>query len=639
MTHSALIKNNTDKTDLHNPKALYERGNAFHEQMHLKEAIWCYQNAIKIKPDYVEAYYDLGAAFHQQKNFDKAIACYKQVITLKPEYSIAHYNIGILFHIQQKYNDAIDYYKKTISLNPNMFEVWYNLGNAYIDQGNMKDAISCYKKALHINPSYADAYYNLATTYRETGEFAKAADCFKQAIQLKPDFAQGHCNLGDMLMLTGNTESAITHFKSAIRLKPDFLQAYNNLGNALKNIGKIDQAIENYNQVIRLKPDLAEGYYNLGSAYRFTENLDMAEIFLKKALQLKPNYAEAYNNLGLTYKSQGNLNRAINCLTLAVKNKPDLADAHWNLSATLLLNGNFTSGWKEFEWRLVQQKWKSIYPYRYHSPRWDGSNALDKTIFVHDEQGLGDTIQFVRYMPLVKQKCKTVILETRKSLTDLLTDFPGIDEIVERSSDGNPRCKYDLYTPLLSLPWLFKTTQHTIPSHIPYLQAPLKKIDKFKPYFSTKTFNVGIVWAGRPLHLNDHNRSCTLKHFEGIAQIHGVNLYGLQKGNASRDDQHIQHDILVSNIGNEFDGFSDTAGAIEHLDLVISVDTSVAHLAGAMGKPVWVLLPYIPDWRWMMKRKDSPWYPTMRLFRQENPGDWKGVFRCVAQELKTMINN
>jgi hypothetical protein len=315
-----------------------------------------------------------------------------------------------------------------------------------------------------------------------------------------------------------------------------------------------------------------------------------------------------------------------------------LAEARWNRSFTYLLNANFSDGWRDYEWRFRQARWKTLYPYRHNTPAWDGAACPDKTIFIHDEQGLGDTLQFVRYIPLVKSCCRKVIFETRQALIPLLLGFAGIDQFIARSARPPAEKNWDLHAPLLSLPGIFGTDLETIPANVPYLKAESSKIAYWKRRTAGEGLKVGIVWAGRPQHTNDRNRSCRLTQFYPLGQIAGIRLMGLQKGEAADQTQQMPAGMTFTNYGQEFEDFSDTAGMIENLDLVIAVDTAVAHLAGAMAKPVWVLLPLVPDWRWMMDRSDSPWYPTVRLYRQKTRGDWRPVFEQVESDLRRLVD-
>jgi len=307
------------------------------------------------------------------------------------------------------------------------------------------------------------------------------------------------------------------------------------------------------------------------------------------------------------------------------------------MSLTHLLSGNFIEGWKGYRWRRnIDLKILINHNYTDKS-RWDGTTFEGKRLFVHHEQGLGDNIQFVRYLPMIKARGGTVIFEMVKPLIALLQDFPGADQIVENQPNGKPFVDFDIYTSLLDMPSIFGTTLETIPAEIPYIHADPAKAEYWQKKLAGPYFKVGIVWAGSSTHGNDRYRSFKLECFAPLTRIENVRLFGLQKGQAAAQMDDMTGIVPIINISKEFDDFTDTAAAIENLDLVISVDTSVLHLAGAMGKPVWALLPYAPEWRWMLNRQDSPWYPTMRLFRQKEWRQWEPVFNQVAQELKTEV--
>ncbi|MHC4559809.1 MAG: glycosyltransferase family 9 protein, partial [Planctomycetota bacterium] len=302
-----------------------------------------------------------------------------------------------------------------------------------------------------------------------------------------------------------------------------------------------------------------------------------------------------------------------------------------------LLSGNYIEGWKGYR-RRRNTDLKALTDYhRSGKPRWDGSSFEGKRLFVHYEQGLGDNIQFIRYLPMVKARGGTVIFETIKPLIGLLQGFPGVDELVEYFPDKKSSVDFDVYTSLLDMPNIFGTTLETIPAEVPYIRAEPAKTQYWRNRLAGPDFKVGIVWAGSPVHGNDRYRSCILACFEPLTKIAGLQLYGLQKGKAAAQMDELAETIPLTNISKEFGDFTDTAAAIENLDIVISVDTSVLHLAGAMGKPVWALLPFAPEWRWMLNREDSPWYPTMRLFRQRSWSQWDPVFQQVAEELRIIV--
>jgi tetratricopeptide (TPR) repeat protein len=375
------------------------------------------------------------------------------------------------------------------------------------------------------------------------------------------------------------------------------------MGNALKDLGEYAEAIENYKQAVLLKPD----------------------------------YAEAYNNLGVALKDYGRCTEAIENYERAIQLNPDYTEAHWNRSLALLLSGRLAEGWKEYQ-RQYNRLNTISYPYHYEQPYWDGASFAGKKLLVIYQQGLGDNIQFVRYLPMVKARGGTVIYETKKSLVGLFEGFEGIDELVEAAPDCKPAVSFDFYVSLLDLPRIFGTTLKTIPSQVPYLYPDSAKAESWRDRIVRDNLTVGIAWAGGPAHRNDHNRSLALEVFAPLAKIDGMRLYGLQKGRGAEEAAHLPEDMAVTNLGEQFEDFADTAAVIENLDLVISVDTAVLHLAGAMGKPVWALLPFAPDWRWMLKHPDSPWYPAMRLFRQKKPGDWHELIDRVRNQLQILVD-
>ena len=400
--------------------------------------------------------------------------------------------------------------------------------------------------------------------------------------------------------------------------------------------GDLDKAITYYQKAVKIDPDYAQAYYNLGKLFHDRNIFKDAVSCYKKALEKRPEYVEAGNNMGRALLAAGDLTGALSCYYNVLSHHPESADAHFNLSVAHLLQGNLVEGWKEYEWRFKREKWKNTYPCRFEKPRWDGSFFKGKRLFVHSEQGLGDILQFVRYLPMVKARGGTVIFETLKPFLNIFSKVEGIDELVEFRSDAGPAVEFDFYIPLLSLPLIFGTSLKTIPARVPYLYSDPVKADCWNKRLAGNGFKTGIVWAGTP---TDPKRSCPPAWLLPVAKIPEVKLYGLQKGIPAVQVQveGLPEGMEMTNFGEEFKDFSDTAAVIENMDLVISIDTSVAHLAGAMGKPVWVMLPFVSDWRWFLNREDSPWYPTMRLFRQKRPGDWGTVCREIASELRVLV--
>ncbi|MCP4021815.1 MAG: tetratricopeptide repeat protein, partial [Desulfobacteraceae bacterium] len=388
-----------------------------------------------------------------------------------------------------------------------------------------------------------------------------------------------------------------------------------------------------------LKPDNEKVYVNLGAALTKLCKYEAALANFKKAIKLDPNYAQAYNNISETYKHLGRYDKALDSVNKAIELSPDMVAARWNRSMLLLLKRNFEDGWADYEWRWQRPQT----PVRAidAGQKWHGENFVGKTIFVYEEQGLGDTIQFMRYLQFLRRHGAIVIFEVVPPLVRLVQTFTGYNRLWVgfKNIDTRPSDRFDFHVPLLSLPGLLNTTLETIPADIPYLYADkhLAAIWK-KRTENGDSFKVGIVWAGSPKHDDDHNRSVLLSCFKEISQINNVKFFSLQKEKYAKWTDIDPDDLFEKDFGEEISDFADTAAIIENLDLVISVDTSVVHLAGAMGKKVWTLLPFAPDWRWMIDREDSPWYPAMRLFRQTRPGDWKSVFSKVKKELESIVS-
>ena len=385
----------------------------------------------------------------------------------------------------------------------------------------------------------------------------------------------------------------------------------------MKEQGKLDEAVACYRRALELKPDYAEAHNNLGNALKDQGKLDEAVACYRRALELKPDYAEAHNNLGIALKDQGKLDEAVACYRRALELKPDYADAHLNLSLLSLLTGDFQRGWAEYQWRW---KTKQCQQRDFPQPLWDGQPLEGRTILLHAEQGLGDTIQFIRYAPLVKQAGASVLVECQKPLVRLLAGCRGVDALIGRGDDLPP---FDVQAPLLSLPGIFHTSLETIPADVPYLFADPGSIEHWR----------GGVGPDRRLQDRHclagaiQNTATTVPArsrcscFESLAGLPGIRLLSLQKGRARSSCKRSRDHFPVTDLGSRLEDFMDTAAVLTNLDLVITCDTAVAHLAGALGVPVWVALPFVPDWRWLLDRSDSPWYPTMRLFRQRTAGE------------------
>ncbi len=671
LTAAAKLYNNILNEQPDNIDVIFLTGTLNLQQRNFEIACMFFRKVLKLNPDYAMAHNNLGIALHESGKIDEAIKCYKKAIKLKPNYSTTYFNLGNTLKQQGKLEGAVVNYKKAIELNPNDATIYGNLGNTFKEQGKLDEAVECYKQASRLNPdnaefhcnlgaalqesgalteailsyneavkldpNYAMAFSNLGSALQEAGKPEEAISSYERAIEIKPDYSEAHNNLGTSLLENGKPEEAITSHMKSIEIKPDCAEAHNNLGIALMKLGKFDNAITCYKKALLLKPDYAEAHNNLGTALMKQSKFDAAIISHKKAIELKPDYAEAYNNLGTVHNGSGKPADAIACYKHAIELNPNYTMAHLNMAFALLLTENFKKGWQEYEWRL---RLKGHTPKISQKPLWDGSSLNGKSILIYTEQGLGDSIQFIRYLPMVKARGGFVIVECQRSFCRLFRNCDGIDEIVEMESNNKSSMQFDVHTPLLSLPGIFDVSMDSILPNVPYIKSDPVLISQWHTKFDNdNNFKIGIVWAGNPKHKNDCNRSCSLKDFAHLTSIHGLTFYSLQKGQASVEVNNPPTGMKIINLTNELNDFADTAAAIINLDLVISVDTSVAHLAGAIGKPVWTLLPFVPDWRWFLMRNDSPWYPSMRLFRQNKLNDWQDVFDQVKIALTQEISD
>jgi lipoprotein NlpI len=429
----------------------------------------------------------------------------------------------------------------------------------------------------------------------------------------------------------GQIDEAITAYRQAVVLNPNYAEAHNNLGNALNGQGQLDEAIAAWRQAIVLKPSYAEAHNNLGNAMRGKGHLDDAIAAYHQAIALRPGYAEAHYNLGVALNDKGQLDDAIAAYRQAIIIRPKFAEAHHSLSLLLLSRGDFQHGWDEHEWRWKCKDFPSV-PRNFAQPQWDGRPLDGRTLLLYAEQGFGDALQFIRYVPMVAQRGGRIIIECKAELQRLFQTMAAGCQIVVR---GQPLPAFDLQCPLLSLPLVFGTTLANLPRNVPYLHADAEAAGRWQRRMADHSplVRVGLVWSGSPGHKNDRNRSTKLARLAPLVQAPGVRFFSLQKGDAGAEAKRPPPGMELIDWTEELTDFADTAALIANLDLVITVDTAVAHLAGAMGKQVWTLLPFVADWRWLLEREDSPWYPSMRLFRQPSWGDWDSVINRVADKL------
>jgi tetratricopeptide (TPR) repeat protein len=502
-----------------------------------------------------------------------------------------------------------------------------------LNAGNLVQAETICRNIINKNPQHAEALHLMGIIQLQSGKLHDAEASLRTALQIKPDEAPAYSSLGNVLTRLGKFEEAVECHKHAVSLIPSSAKARSNLASAYLSWNKIDLAIEEYRNAVNMEPNSAELHFNLGTALQKGEKYEDACVSFRSALKLNPDHERANMNLGTSLRSLGFLDEAILYLRRATGLAPDYADAQWNLSLALLMSGDYINGWKAYEWRL---KIPDITIRKFPQPFWDGSDRPDNTLLIYAEQGIGDAIQFIRYAATARKKVGRVILYCHAPLVKLFSEVNGVDQVVSAVAQLPG---FDFQLPLLSLPGVIGITADKITDKVPYLKADMGLINKWRSKIIPEKYKVGLVWAGNPKHLDDHNRSCKLSAFASLMKMPEAVFYSLQKGNSDTQTINRAESTNLIDTGIELTDFADTAALIANMDLVISVDTAVAHLAGAMGHQVWTLLPFAPDWRWMLDREDTPWYPTMRLFRQSRFGDWDGVLANVEQALKAYIRS
>jgi tetratricopeptide (TPR) repeat protein len=539
--------------------------------------------------------FEQALSLHQQGRTAAAEPLYQAVLAQNPDHPGALHRLSILRLQNGAFDDALRLIRRILDQDPNSPEALVNFGAALHALNRPADALEHFEKAIQLDPKRADAHYNLGRALHALKRFAEASERYERALALKPNHAEAHNNLGNVLLALNRPQEAIGCFEAALALRPDYADAHSNLGIALHDLDRFEEATASY----------------------------------ARALAIQPDHADAHNNLGLTLRDMNRHEEAIACFERAQAVKPDMVDAQVNESLVRLALGDFDAGFKKYEWRRLTASF-----HRRKSPRplWLGNwDLAGKTILLHGEQGLGDTLQFARYVPHVARQGARVILAVQRPLAPLLAGLAGVS-VFRAQGDSIP--PYDCYCPLPTLPLAFHTTVETIPAEIPYICVPPDRAAKWRPVMEAiGRPRIGLMWAGNLAHPN-RRRWIPLRLLLPLTQMRELHFVALQRELPEGDAPLLESAKVATFLGDRQADLADTAAMITALDLVITVDTAIAHLAGALGKPVWVLLPFSSDWRWLRGRADSPWYPTARLFRQPALGDWAGVVTQVGNAVR-----
>ncbi|HEY7086460.1 MAG TPA: tetratricopeptide repeat protein [Tepidisphaeraceae bacterium] len=500
-------------------------------------------------------------------------------------------------------------------------------------QGRLDEAERGYRQVLQKDARNPDALHLLGLIEHQRGRCAEAIPLIERAIQIKPGEATFFVNLGQVYKGVNKLDDAERCERRAIQLQPKIAEAHAYLAGVLRAKGQLDEAEASVRQALALNPNLGAAHMNLGNIVRDRGDSAMALQCFERSLRLGAPRHEVLTNLGDLLRVMGRWDEARAALEEAIRLSPGEAAARWNVSLLYLLTGDLKRGFAEYEWRLKQPGAEGN---RFKQPLWDGSDLNGRTILLHAEQGYGDAIQFVRYAPMVAARGGRVVLECQAALVKLLSAVEGVSECIARGAAAS--AAFDVQAPLLSLPHIFGTTLETIPARVPYIKVDDELQTEWRALVAAPpgVRKIGLVWAGNPAHSNDRNRSIPFSELAALSAVPSVKWFSLQIGPAA--EQARQGGLELVDLTQKVNDFSDSAALVSALDLVITVDTSAAHLAGALARPVWVLQPAFPDWRWLLGRSDSVWYPTMRLFRQKEAGRWGEVIADVINALSDPLS-
>jgi tetratricopeptide (TPR) repeat protein len=611
--------------------ALLQRGIADHQAGRLEQAATAYRQILAAEPDNAHALYLLGIIERRFGRNEAAVDYISRALRSRGPFAEAYINLGNALRDLGRLAEAEKSYSAGVRLRPDLPEAHLNFANLLFDLGRRSEAEACFRGALRHRPEYVEAHGNLGNVLRDTGRFAEAEACYQAALRLAPDHAKTHNNFGTLLGRRGRRAEAEACFRAAIRYRPEYVEAHSNLGNVLRETGRFAEAEASCQAALRFSPGHAAAHNNLGALLGDLSRFAEAEASCREALRLDPDYTDARSNLAFTLHNLGRPSEAEAAYREVLQRRPGDADTHANFGNLLLSVGRFDEGWREYEWRWRS---KQLIQRHFEAPRWNGEPLGDRVILLHAEQGFGDTLQFCRYATLFGAGAR-IVLEVQTPLARLMASLPGGATIVAR---GDPLPPFDLHCPLMSLPLVFGTTLETIPGTTPYLRAdPALSAAWRERLAGLDGTRVGLVWAGNRVGFTDLRRSISLDIMAPLGDMPGVAFVSLQKGESAAQTAHPPPGLAVYDLTADLHDFADTAALIDNLDLVISVDTAVAHLAGAIGKPVWLLNRFDTCWRWLRGRDDSPWYPTLRQFRQPNPGDWSPVIAAVHDALGRLL--
>ena len=612
------------------PPVSYEGAQSLLAEGRAQEARTQLERLVATEPGHARALNLLGVIAQRAGDAAAAVGLLERAVRADAGLAGAQYNLGNALAGLGRFEPALQAFEAAVRLEPTHADALCNRGLVLQQLQRPEAAAASFEQALALRPDDADLHVSFAEVLAALGRHQAAIGHFERAIALRPQPAVLHHALGMALTALGRHESALIAYERAIALQPAFPEALSNRGNALKALGRLPQALASHEQALALRPDLAPIHVNVGHVLRELDRLPQARVAFERAIALQPDLADAHSALGLVLERMGQYAEATRSYDRAIALRPGYPQARFNRALISLLQGDYPLGWAEYEARW-QDDPAALAPRRYPQPLWLGQAPLaGRTILLHAEQGLGDTLQFCRYVPVVAAMGARVVLEVQRPLAGLMRGLAGVDQLIEQ---GQPVPPIDWQCPLMSLPLALKTTLDSIPLAKGYLRADPQRVAAWHAWLGPAGGpRVGLAWSGNPTHRDDRRRSILLSQLIAHLPI-GPRYVSLQKDVREADRLALAASAQILDASARISDFSDTAALCECLDLVVSVDTSVAHLAGALGRPVWVLLPRVPDFRWLLEREDSPWYSKARLYRQGPEGQWAPVLARLGADL------
>ncbi len=583
--------------------------------------------AIQCNPAPPDYHQHLAMAHEAAGNLAAAIDAYRNRLARSPQEAAAHLELANALKAASQWTDAERHYRIALQIDDQLAAAHNNLGDSLHAQGRLSEALESFRTAAQLRPDSPEILFNLGNCYRDHKDFSEAADAYRACVALRPELEPAWRNLGRTFLDLEQPQYADECFRRALELVPDDIVAQNGRGAALQLMGRLDDAITCYRRALAVNPDDASVQFNFASALHTARRFREAQAAYEACARLDPANVDVVSNLGKCFQRMGKFDEASACYQRAVEIDPEFKNGHYLNGAMLLFRGDYEAGLPEFERGVNFDESAS------GKPRWNGEELNGRRILIHAPAGMGDTLQFARYVPMVESRGGKVILEVFPQLFSLLR-HSGFRELV---ASGAAVPEHDVAVPMFSLPRIFGTRLNSIPATVPYLTPDERLVAQWGEWLSGETrFKVGIQWQGSALSITE-GRSFPLATFESLARMPGVALFSLQVGAGREQLEQVPFRDAITDLGDHLRDVHDTAAVMRNLDLVIASDSAPAHLAGAIGVPVWMALQFVSDWRWQAERDTCPWYPTMRLFRQEVLDDWSAPFARIAAELQQLV--